>query len=104
MTEASSDDTSERPAGVPAATWRSPKGPEWVLGPKDADGELHGEVRHWRADGTLCSVSHRRHGQPHGSFERFHATGEISQTGSYEAGKLHGLRTFFAASHGLDAA
>ncbi|PRQ03731.1 E3 ubiquitin-protein ligase SlrP [Enhygromyxa salina] len=88
----------ERPAGVPPEAWWSADDNEWVLGPKDADGEFHGEVRYWRPDGTLCEVAQHRHGRCHGPFERFHETGERSRTGNFEDGKLHGQHTYFHAS------
>jgi antitoxin component YwqK of YwqJK toxin-antitoxin module len=86
----------ERPVGVPVAAWWSAPDNEWVLGPKDADGELHGEIHYWRPDGTLCCVSHLRHGVSHGAFQRFHQSGEVSQAGTFVAGQFHGQRTWFA--------
>ncbi|PRQ09809.1 E3 ubiquitin-protein ligase sspH2 [Enhygromyxa salina] len=91
-------DSRVRPAAVPSEAWWSAKDNEWVHGHRDPDGELHGEVRYWRPDGTWCCATYHRHGQPHGSFTRFHETGEISQTGSFEAGQLHGQHTLFAAT------
>ncbi|KIG15584.1 putative lipoprotein [Enhygromyxa salina] len=88
----------ERPAGVPASAWWSDEDNEWILGPKDANGELHGEVHYWRPDGSLCCITQLRHGVPHGSFERFHETGEVAQFGQYENGELHGQRTFVATT------
>ncbi|NVB38832.1 hypothetical protein G6O69_13405 [Pseudenhygromyxa sp. WMMC2535] len=87
-----------RPDGVPSEAWWSSEDGEWVLGPKDEAGELHGEIRYWRPDGTLCCVSRLQAGKPHGPFRRFHETGEVSQTGQFVYGELHGLRTFINAT------
>lgn len=83
---------------MPAAAWWSTKSGMWVLGEKDADGELHGEVRHYRVDGSLCAVTALVHGKHHGPFRRVHETGETAQTGTYRDGKLDGLRVFMAAT------
>ena len=87
-----------RPASLPTAVWWSTKSLMWVLGETDADGELHGEVRHYRADGSLCSVTTFVHGKYHGPFRRVHETGELAQVGTYRDGKLDGLRAFMAAT------
>jgi len=86
----------DRPESVPAEAWWSPEDNEWVLGPKDAKGRLHGVVRYWRPDGTLCCESELVAGQFHGPTTRYHETGELAQRAGYEAGLLHGPRTWFA--------
>ena len=88
-----------RPAGVPSAAWWSPDDGEWVLGPKDDDGALHGPVDFWRPDGTLCCSGGYHHGTPRGPTRRLHETGEVAQTCAFDDdGALHGTRTFFAAT------
>ncbi|MEZ4234683.1 MAG: hypothetical protein R3F59_00650 [Myxococcota bacterium] len=54
------------------------------------DGELHGEARFYRADGTLREVSHYLNGREHGPYERYHPDGSWSQRGQYFADKAHG--------------
>lgn len=89
-------ETPERPASVPEAAWWDPADREWVLGSKDADGELHGQVSYWRPDGTLCCQCDFEGGQPHGKSTRFHESGEVSQTCTFARGELHGTRSWFS--------
>jgi predicted DNA-binding WGR domain protein len=86
--------TDGRPRGVPAEAWWSESSGEWELGPKDADGKLHGEVSWWRPDGTLCCRTDLVHGVPHGKFRRFHENGELSREGTFEHGKIVGLEAW----------
>jgi hypothetical protein len=81
---------------VPADAWWSPDDKEWVAGPRDAEGRLHGLVRYWRMDGTLVSECEHTAGVPSGIARRFHENGEIAQTAKYVAGVLHGTRTLHA--------
>src|SRR5262249_45957569 len=86
----------KRPAGVPAdAVWNAEN--EWEFGAKDAQGRYQGEVRFWRPDGTLCNVCNLVDGVPHGEFKRFHESGEVSQSGTFEHGAIHGTRTWYAS-------
>ncbi|MGH1345723.1 MAG: hypothetical protein ACRBN8_29430 [Nannocystales bacterium] len=89
-------ETPARPDSVPADAWWEPSDNEWVLGPKDDDGQLHGEVAYWRPDGTLCCRCNYEGGQAHGQSKRFHESGEVSQTCSFVRGTLHGRRTWFS--------
>jgi hypothetical protein len=82
--------------GVPADAWWSADDKEWVAGPRDAAGRLHGLVRYWRMDGTLVSECEHTAGVPSGVARRFHENGEIAQTAKYVAGVLHGTRTLHA--------
>lgn len=86
----------QRPESVPAEAWWDPNDNEWVLGPTDEDGKMHGEVSYWRPDGTLCCRCEHMHGEPHGSSKRFHQSGEVSQTCSFVRGTLHGTRSWFS--------
>ena len=80
----------DRPSGVPETAWWSPEDNEWILGDKDRDDRLVGEVTYWRPDGSLvCKCDHVA-GQPHGTSRRFHETGEVSQHCHFERGALHG--------------
>lgn len=86
----------KRPETVPAeATWCA-EDSEWVLGPKNAAGDYHGEVHYWRPDGTLVSIATLVDGKPDGECRRFHESGEVSQIANYEGGDLHGNRTWLA--------
>ncbi len=89
-------DAPQRPESVPTEAWWDEGDQEWVLGPKNDDGELHGQVSYWRPDGTLCCQCDFEAGQPHGSSTRFHQTGEVSQTCTFERGELHGTRSWFS--------
>jgi hypothetical protein len=80
---------------VPAAARWSPKDDEWILGDKDAQGRLQGEVTYWRPDGSLVSTCDHLDDKPHGRARRFHETGEVSQDCQYMNGNLHGLRSWF---------
>jgi len=91
-----SETSSARPESVPADAWWDASDNEWVLGPKDDEAQLHGEVSYWRPDGTLCCRCEFEHGQPHGSSTRFHESGEVSQTCTFERGTLHGTRSWFS--------
>lgn len=89
-------ETPVRPESVPAAAWWDSNDEEWVLGLKDDDDQLHGEVSYWRPDGTLCCRCDHEHGQAHGQSNRFHESGESSQTCSFVRGELHGTRSWFS--------
>lgn len=89
-------ETPVRPESVPSDAWWDASDQEWVLGPKDDDGQLHGEVSYWRPDGTLCCRCDHEHGQAHGQSCRFHESGELSQTCSFVRGELHGTRSWFS--------
>jgi hypothetical protein len=84
-----------RPSDVPADAWWSPKDNEWIIGTKDAQGRLQGEVTYWRPDGSLVCKCDHLDDKPHGRARRFHETGEISQDCQYVNGDLHGLRAWF---------
>lgn len=89
-------ETPVRPESVPADAWWDASDQEWVLGSKDGDGQLHGEVSYWRPDGTLCCRCDHERGQPHGRSTRFHESGEVSQTCTFVRGDLHGTRSWFS--------
>jgi hypothetical protein len=85
-----------RPAAVPPeATWSATDN-EWILGQRDAEGRFQGLVRYWRPDGTLCCECPHQDDKPHGLSRRLHENGEVAQTCEYQAGTIHGLRTWFA--------
>lgn len=84
----------QRPTTVPAAATWDDNDQEWVLAERNADGELHGRVLYFRADGTKCCATDFVDGTPHGEFARFHENGEPSRTGTYVEGALHGTNVF----------
>ena len=86
---------SARPDTVPADAWWSAKDNEWILGAKDDQGRLQGEVTYWRPDGSLVCTCDHVDDKPHGRARRFHETGEVSQDCQYVRGNLHGLRQWF---------
>ena len=83
-----------RPAGVPAAAGWFYDSQEWLACERDADGELHGPVRTWRADGTPWLEFEYRHGKRHGAFRRFYASGALALSGRYFDDLPDGLWTF----------
>ena len=86
----------KRPSNVPESADWCAEDNEWVLGPKNADGDYHGEVHYWRPDGTLVSIATLVDGEPDGEARRFHENGEVSQIANYDSGVLHGVRSWFA--------
>jgi hypothetical protein len=81
----------DRPPSVPvSAEWDFESG-TWVLGRRDAAGELQGELRVYAADGTPQLEQHYRRGKRHGSFRRFHRSGALAQAGRYFEGLLDGF-------------
>lgn len=89
----------ERPSEVPpSAEWDFESG-TWVVGHRDAVGELHGELQVYAADGALQLEQHFVHGKRHGSFRRFHATGTLAQAGRYLDGLLDGFSVSYSAGH-----
>lgn len=83
-----------RPSQVPSeATWCE-EDSEWVLGPKDANDEYHGEVHYWRPDGTLVCVCTVVNGVPHGKSRRFHENGDVSVYSTFVEGELDGEQTW----------
>src|SRR5262245_21291508 len=83
-----------RPAGVPAAATWDQDDNEWVLANRNAAGKLHGLVTYYRPDGTRCCATEFVDGTPHGGFSRFHENQEVSRTGTYVRGTLHGTNVF----------
>ncbi|MEZ6189180.1 MAG: hypothetical protein R3F62_29790, partial [Planctomycetota bacterium] len=81
----------ERPESVPAAAEWSASDNEWVLAETDAEGRKHGLVTYWRPDGTLVNHCDFVHDVPHGSFKRYHESGEVSRQGSIVQGRIDGL-------------
>jgi hypothetical protein len=77
----------------PATAWWSESDKEWVEGPRDAEGRLHGLIRYWDAEGRFISECEHVHGQPHGQARRFYADGSLAQVCTYAAGRLEGART-----------
>jgi hypothetical protein len=94
--ESSATSSKQRPAGVPEGAWWDAGDAEWVLGERDAEGRLQGEVRYWRPDGSYMAFCEHVDGVPHGAAGRFHESGEPSQTVFYANGQLHGTRTWFS--------
>lgn len=77
------DSLPPRPSNVPAqAEWYFDSR-EWVRCARDAQGELHGALRAYRDDGAASLEFEYRHGQRHGPFRRFHASGRLAQAGRY---------------------
>jgi antitoxin component YwqK of YwqJK toxin-antitoxin module len=86
----------ERPASVPlSAEWSEPD-QEWVVGERDAAGELVGDVTYYRPDGSMVCICSHAAGRPHGQSRRFHESGEVSQVAQYVDGVLHGTRILYA--------
>ena len=84
-----------RPEGVPEdAIWKQDDR-EWEQAPTDDDGEKHGLVRWWRADGSLVCETPYVHGKAEGEGRRYHESGELSQTFHFVGDKLHGERTWY---------
>jgi hypothetical protein len=77
------------------SAWWSETEKEWVEGPRDAEGRLHGLVRYWDAEGRFISECDHVHGQPHGRARRFHADGSLAQECTYVAGRIEGTRTLY---------
>ncbi len=88
----------ERPDTVPADAEWDEGDQEWVIGPRDEDGEYHGEVTYYRPDGSLLSKANHVHGVVEGVAKRFHPNGEVAQIANYKNGKIHGLREWFACA------
>ncbi|MDX9719219.1 MAG: hypothetical protein RBU37_00625 [Myxococcota bacterium] len=65
-----------------------------MLAPLDDEGNKHGVVTYWRPDGSLVNRCQFEHGVPHGWYERYHQSGEVSRKGHFVQGKLHGTDTF----------
>ncbi len=84
----------EKPKSVDANAWWSSSDNEWVLGPKDDEGKFHGMVTYWRPDGSLVNHCDYVHGTPHGTYKRYHQSGEISRQGSFVQGKIQGTDVF----------
>ncbi len=84
-----------RPSGVPAAARWFPVQQEWLVCAHDAQGELHGRVHSFRADGTPWVEYEYEHGRQHGPFKRFHASGALAQAGRYYDDLLDGLVCFY---------
>ncbi|MBT8492986.1 MAG: hypothetical protein KJO07_07995 [Deltaproteobacteria bacterium] len=87
-----------RPPGVPQNAWFEDAwndgDNEWVIGDKDDQDRLQGQVKYFRPDGTLCCACEHVDGKPHGSSTRYHPSGETSQTSTFVDGALHGTRTW----------
>ncbi len=79
-----------KPPGVPSeAVWDEDEN-EWVVGQRNADGELIGIVQYYRPDGSLCCRTNFVDGTPHGAFQRFHENGEPSSGGQFNNGDRQG--------------
>lgn len=88
----------KRPAGVPKEAIFDPEDHEWFVVPKRKR-RKHGEERRWRADGTLASTCVFVDGVPHGPYQRFHESGEVSREGTYADGKFDGVDVFLRTEH-----
>lgn len=88
-----------RPEGVPdAAVWKEDDW-EWELAATDSDGEMHGDVKWWRPDGTLACESSYVHGVAQGEGRRYHESGEVSRTYTFVDGQLHGESIFYGTEN-----
>jgi len=83
-----------RPGNVPHNARWFYASDEWLFCERDADGELHGAYRTYRADGTPELEFEYRHGKRHGPFRRFYASGQLAQEGRYFDDLLDGLVVF----------
>lgn len=79
-----------RPSQVPSEAIWCEQDAEWVLGPRNANGEYHGDVHYWRPDGTLACICALSNGVPHGQSRRFHENGEVSAFSTFVEGQLDG--------------
>src|SRR5690242_11507688 len=81
----------DRPGNLPPdAIWNDKEG-TWRVIPRDADGKEHGLATYWRPDGTMCNQCNFVHGVVQGWFKRFHESGEVSRSGEFVDGKIHGI-------------
>lgn len=87
-----------RPQTVPSEAVWSESDSEWVVGERDAQGRLHGLVRFFRPDGTICCATEHVGGAPHGRFQRYHESGELAREGAFARGVLDGTNVFFRSS------
>ncbi len=85
-----------RPSSIPPAARWFYDAQEWLLCQRDEQGELHGPLRSFRADGTRWLEFEYRHGKRHGPFRRFHASGAIEQEGRYFDDLADGLLCVYA--------
>ncbi|WP_164009281.1 hypothetical protein [Pyxidicoccus trucidator] len=79
----------------PPAAWWSEGEQEWVEGPRDAEGRLHGRIRYWDAEGRFISECEHVQGLPHGRAQRFYADGSLAQECTYVQGRIEGVRTCY---------
>ncbi len=87
----------ERPAGVPdQATWIA-ESEHWELGETGPDGRKNGELRLWRADGSLYLRGRTAEGVQDGPFSLYHPNGQIAREGTYAGGEIDGLLTAYAS-------
>jgi hypothetical protein len=98
MTEATANDVAAppRPSTVPGEARWFFDAQEWLSCKRDENGELHGSLRSYRADGTPWLEYEYRHGQRHGPFRRFHTSGQVGQAGRYFDDLLDGLLSVFS--------
>lgn len=92
-----------RPTGVPAGAGWFYDSQEWLACERDGDGELHGPLRTWRANGTPWLEFEYRHGKRHGPFRRFHASGALALGGRYFDDLPDGLWTFCSDGEDTDS-
>ncbi|HXU82473.1 MAG TPA: hypothetical protein VN914_13820, partial [Polyangia bacterium] len=86
-----------RPPGVPAGAAWLPEVERWELAERGPGGVKQGDVRQWRADGTLYSLVQHRAGRPHGPFALYHPNGQVAREGAYLEGEVDGLVTAFGS-------
>jgi hypothetical protein len=80
-----------RPAHLPAeAVWQFDAG-EWVVCPRNAQGEYHGKLRSYRADGTPSVECEFVDGRRHGAFRVFHPSGSVAREGRYVEDRPDGV-------------
>ena len=85
-----------RPSSVPPlAEWYLDSN-EWVLCDQDLNGELHGSLRAYFADGTPSLEFEYRHGKRHGPFRRFYASGRLARAGRYFEDVQDGLLSVYS--------
>jgi hypothetical protein len=80
-----------RPSNVPREARWFFASDEWLFCERDAEGELHGSFRSYRADGSPDLEFEYRRGKRHGPFRRFYPSAQVAQEGRYFEDLLDGL-------------
>jgi hypothetical protein len=97
----------ERRPEIPAEAVWIPELERWEAGGNGAGNgspTKSGEVRQYRADGTLYMVCRYENGVQEGPFTIYHPDGGVARQGRYQAGDLHGpLEARAGAAGGAEA-